>query len=132
MRVFSLTNFNQEVTLFVRDWIKLLSENKFEEACSQLDIPLDSEKNILWNVDILKEVFLDYCWHETMPLINNPYLLNLKEERIYFYEYNDATGYAIDYYIPIDKEWGDLTAQFSLIKSTETLYRVFLKDIHVL
>ena len=109
-----------------------MSEDKFYEACLQLDAPLESDKNILWKVDNLKEVFLDYHWHKRMPEITNPYSLNLKKERIYFYEYNDATGYAIEYDIPIDNEWGDLTAQFSFVKSTENLYYVFLRDIHVL
>ena len=127
MRVFNPANFNQEAPLFVRDWIKLLSEDKFYEACSQLDAPLESDKNILWKVDNLKEVFLYYNCHKRMPEMTNPYSLNLKKERIYFYKYKDATGYAIEYDIPIDNEWGDLTAQFSFVKSTENLYYVFLR-----
>ena len=132
MGVFNPANFNHEVTLFIRDWTKLLSGNEFDKACSLLDVPSDTEKNMVWTVDNLKQVFLDYCWHERMPEINNPYLMNLENERIDFYEYNDCIGYAINYDIPTDNQWGDLTAEFSFIKSTEDLYYVYLKDIHVL
>ena len=132
MRVFNPANFNQEVTFFIREWTKLLSEDKFDEACSQLDIPEDKEKNIVWNGNVLKGVFLDYCWHERMPLINNPYLMDLQKERIDLYEYNDGTGCAVDYDIPTDNNWGDLTAQFYFIKHTDNLFYVYLNDIHVL
>jgi len=132
MRIFNPTNFEHEVTLFIRAWIALLAANEFQEACSQIDMPDGKENAIVWDSSALKEVFLDYCWHERMPLINNPYAMNMQMERIDFYEYDDGTGCAVDYDIPTDPEWGDLTAQFSFVKSTDDLYYVFLDDIHVL
>ena len=67
-----------------------------------------------------------------MPVINDPYQMNLDKEVIDFYEYDDGSGYAIDYDIPLDGEWGDLTAQFSLKNETQGLYRICLYDLHVL
>ena len=58
--------------------------------------------------------------------------MDLQKERIEFYEYNDGTGYAVDYDLPTDNNWGDLTAQFSFIKITDNLHHVYLNNIHVL
>ena len=61
MRIFNQEYFHEEVNIFIREWVKLLSENKFEEACTLLDEPEDNGRNITWNAENLKEVFLDYC-----------------------------------------------------------------------
>lgn len=132
MRIFNQEHFREDVKLFIREWVKLLSENKFEEACALLDEPEDNDRNIIWNAENLKEVFLDYFWHERMPFINDPYQMNLDKEVIDFFEYDDGSGYAVDYDIPVDGEWGDLTAQFSIQKDTTNLYRIILEDVHVL
>jgi len=132
MRIFNLANFSQEVTLFIHSWIEFLSKNEFQEACAQLDVPERNKNSITWSDDKLREVFLDYCWHERMPLINSPYAMDLQKEKIDFYEYYDGTGYAVEYDIPLDGEWSDLTAQFSFVKNAGNVYYVFLKDIHVL
>lgn len=79
----------------------------------------------------MKEAFLDYDSVGRMPIINNPYQLDLTKEKIDFYKYDDDSGWAVDYDIPLDGEWGDLTAQFS-IKKVGDAYSIMLEDIHVL
>ncbi|UZR96783.1 DUF7668 domain-containing protein [Chondrinema litorale] len=130
MRVFNQNHLHEDIRLFIREWVKLLSLNKFKEANSLLDV--DSERNFNWNTENLKEVFLDYCWHERMPVINNPDQMDLDNEVITFYEYTDGSGYAVEYDIPLDGEWGDLTAKFSLESEDQRVYRVYLDDIHVM
>ena len=109
-----------------------MSEDKFDEACLQLDIPNDEQDKIVWDSINLQEIFNEYGWHERKPVINNPYSMNLDKEIVNFYEYNDSSGCGVDYNIPTDNEWGDLTAQFSFIKTTDQLYAVYLDSIHVL
>jgi hypothetical protein len=132
MRVFNHEHFFVEVTLFIRCWIKLLSENRFDEASKVLDEPEDNGRNILWTAENLREVFLDYCWHERMPDINDPFQMDLNSEVIEFYQYDDGSGYAVDYDIPLDGEWGDLTAKFSFKKMTKSLYITILYDMRVM
>ena len=57
--------------------------------------------------------------------------MDLTNEKIYFYEFNDKAGWAIEYDIPINGEWSDLTAQFEFYKK-ENGYSFLLHDIHVL
>lgn len=132
MRIFDQEHFHEEVTQYIRQWVKLLSENKFEEACRLLDEPEDKDRNIAWNGENLKEVFLDYCWNKRMPVINDPFQMDLEKEVVDFYAYADGSGYAVDYDIPLDGEWGDLTAQFSFKNETQGIFRVYLDDLHVL
>ena len=132
MRIFDQERFFEEATLFIREWTKLLSEAKFDEACAMLDEPEDNGRNIFWNAENLREVFLDYCWHKRMPVINNPYHMNLDKEVIDFYNYDDGSGYAVDYDIPLDGEWGELTANFQFKKESQNLYRIYLYDMRVM
>jgi hypothetical protein len=60
--------------------------------------------------------------------------MDLTGEQVEFYTYNmnNQKGYAVDYTLPLVGEWSDLTAQFSFIITTESLYTIHLEDIHVL
>ncbi|WP_181885250.1 hypothetical protein [Pontibacter diazotrophicus] len=48
MRMFTKKNFFDECTLFMREWVKLLSENKLDEACDMLDEPEDNGRSVFW------------------------------------------------------------------------------------
>jgi hypothetical protein len=131
MKRFKTQSLHEEITIFIRDWIELLSNNEFQKACHLLDAPESTNNEISWSVSNLKEAFLDYDSVGRMPIINNPYQLDLTKEKIDFYKYDDDSGWAVDYDIPLDGEWGDLTAQFS-IKKVGDAYSIMLEDIHVL
>jgi hypothetical protein len=130
VKIFDNDNLILDVTHFVRDWIALLAEGKFEVAINQLDASLENGVSI-WNVESLKAVFLEY-WKGEMPIINNPYQMDMRKEEIEFYHFDNGSGLAIDYLVPLENNWGDLTAQFSFVKNEGNFYYVYLTDIHVL
>jgi hypothetical protein len=113
MKTFKTESIREEITLFIRNWIELLSDYD------------------PWNVTNLKEAFLDYGAVGRMPVINSPYQMDLTTEKIEFYDYDDGSGWTVDYDIPLDGEWGDLTAQFSFKKAGDS-FVVKLNDIHVM
>jgi hypothetical protein len=131
MKTFRTESIHEEITLFIRNWIELLFNNEFEKACYLLDAPESDSDEDPWNATHLKEAFLDYGAIGRMPVINSPYQMDLTTEKIDFYEYDDGSGWAVDYDIPLDGEWGDLTAQFSF-KRAGNSFIVNLNDVHVM
>jgi hypothetical protein len=75
---------------------------------------------------------MDYGAVGRMPIINDPFLIGKKGDFFHFYEYEDGSGWAVDYDIPLDGERGDLTAEFSFKKLGDDKYAIFLHDLHVL
>jgi hypothetical protein len=130
MQKFEAENIEEELKLFLRDWVKLLSEGRFEEAVQQLDISLDGS-DVYWNPVFLRDVINEYAELYKNAKLTNPYLMELSKERIDVYPYNDNSGFAVDYNLPVNGEWSDLTAQFSF-KKNKSLFAVYLEDVHVL
>lgn len=132
MRIFSKDLFTEQVTKFIKDWTKLLSEGKYQEALDLLDQSANNKDNFVWTKEILKEVFLDYGKIGRMPIINDPYLMGKEGNFIDFFQYDDGSGWAVDYDIPLDGERGNLTAQFSFNKISGEMYSIFLQELHVM
>ncbi len=131
MKRFKTQSLYEEITIFIRDWVESLSNGEFEKALQLLDYSESGSNAIPWNETLLKEAFLDYGAIGRMPVINSPYQMDLATEKIEFYEYEDGSGYFVEYDVPLDGEWGDLTAQFS-IKKVGDDFSITLEDIHVL
>ncbi|MDF9801430.1 hypothetical protein OKW21_006739 [Catalinimonas alkaloidigena] len=113
----------KEITEIIRNWIKLLSENRLEEASKQIA----NDANQFWTEDRLKAVvFTDKNFK-----IENPYEMNPEGERVEIYEFDDNSGWAVEYDLPIEKRWSDLTAQFTFRKNKGKM-DFTLEDIHVL
>ena len=121
---------------FVKRWMKLLADNRFDEACALLEHP--NSFGIVWTPNLIKETVhntfsLDTLFYEFHPegaFFSDPY--ELEEQRdIELIELNDGSGYAFDYDIPLNGEWSDLTAQFEILKRPNG-YVVFLNNLHVL
>lgn len=127
----------QTLTGFVKDWLKLLSEGRFDEACALLDRPDDHGR--VWTPELIRELVADtynpqtlfYRNHPEGPRFTDPYALT--EERRYqsFGEFNDTTGYWLDYPVPMNGEWSDLTAQFEF-HVTANGYAAILNDLHIM
>ncbi|GAB3532972.1 hypothetical protein GCM10027443_17550 [Pontibacter brevis] len=132
MRIFENDLFKEQATKFIKDWTRLLSEGKFQEAIDLLDHSVNEKSDLVWTKETLKEAFLDYGEIGRMPIINDPYLMGSEGDIIDFYKYDDGSGWAVDYDIPLDGERGDLTAQFSFKKASGEMYSIFLQDLHAL
>ncbi|RDV11458.1 hypothetical protein DXT99_24675 [Pontibacter diazotrophicus] len=79
----------------------------------------------------MTEALLEYSGQRRMPSISDPYRMDLEKERICFIGYDDGS-YAVDYDIPIDGEWTDLTAQLTFKKHPSGLYLALLEGLSVL
>ncbi|MCB2408238.1 DUF7668 domain-containing protein [Hymenobacter lucidus] len=134
MHLFDSSKIKHQILLFIREWIALLFEEKFAEACNRIDGSIHPENSVAWTPELLNEVLMDYAWHERMPVVTNPAKMDLTDEQVYFYKYDSPAqhGYAVEYDIPLDGEWSDLTAQFSFVENSNNLYTITLEGIHVL
>ena len=132
MRIFKKSHFKEESKQFIKEWIRLLSRDKFQEALDLLDQPPNEENDFFWTKENLKESFMDYGGPGRMPIINDPFSMGKEGDSFDFYKYDDGSGWAIEYDIPLDGAKGDLTAQFSFKKSSGDLYSINLGDLHVM
>ena len=103
----------------------------FKKLAIWLDTPKDTKEYNIWNEETLLEQLSSYG-HRKMPIVSDPYKMDLSLGRIDFYEYDNKSGFAVDYDLPLYGEWNDLIVQFSFIKYIGNLYFVFLLDVHVL
>lgn len=126
----------ESIVAFVKGWMKLLAEGRFEEACALLDEP--NGYGITWTPRLIQETVNDtfnpesrfYKAHPDGPIFTDPFEI---EERIEIgvVELDDKRGYSFDYDIALNGEWSDLTAQFEFLKRSNG-YAVVLHDLHVL
>ena len=126
----------QDILAFVKHWMKLLAEDRLDEACRLLDEPNDY--GMVWTPDMIRELVADtfspdtifYKFHPEGPIFTDPYELEEQSDRE-VYRSEDGTTYYFDYDIPLNHEWSDLTAQFEFRKRSNGLAAV-LHDLHVM
>ena len=114
---------------FVRSWIRLLSNGKFEEAIMQIDAP--NSYGVEWSVKSVQRVLEDYVGKGVDFSITDPNEME-GDGRPNLFMFNGLQGFALDIKLPINGEWSDLTVQFEFIKKGKGYYSVILNDIHVL
>ena len=126
----------KSMLVFVKRWLKLLSDGRLDEACALLDEP--NCYKVSWTPDLIKqtvnEIFSPdsrfYLYHPEGPVFTDPH--ELKEGRdIDAVEFADGSGYSFWYDVPLNGEWSELTAQFEFLKTPKG-YAVVLHDLHVL
>ena len=125
----ALGNHENIFRKFVRNWIRLLSMGKFEEAIIQIDAPKNN--GIKWSAESIQKVLEDYVGGEATFSITDPNEME-GDGRPNLIMFNGLQGFAFDHDLPIDGKWSDLTVQFEFIKKTKGYYAVILHDIHVL
>jgi hypothetical protein len=115
------------VLAFVCDWIKAAAYTGFESAMGLLDRVTDG--GLQWSDKLFKQVSFGHMEKGVYPTITDPDdVPNLRRE---VYRYNDGSGLAVDYDLPLDGKRSDFTIQFEFLKAGE-FYKIHLRDIHVL
>jgi hypothetical protein len=107
-----------------------------DSACALLDEP--NCYAIFWTPDLIRQIVPDtfspatqfYRYHPEGPVFSDPFELE-EQKGLEVIEFEDGSGYAFDYYVPLNGEWSDLTAQFEFRKR-DGGYAVILHDLHVL
>jgi hypothetical protein len=126
----------QTLVAFVRQWLKLLSAGSWQEACGMIDEP--NCYGITWTPERIQQVVEDTFGpgcrfrsrHPEGILWSDPDELG-DGGHPEIYPHDDGSGYAFDHDVPLNGEWGDLTAQFEFHRRPQG-YAVVLHDLHVL
>lgn len=132
----SKENPASQILPFVKNWMKLLADDRFQDACEMIDRP--NSYGIIWTPDLIKATINEtfspdtvfYDFHPEGPIITNPF--ELEEQRfIEVVEFDGENGYAFEYDLPLNNERSDLTAQFEFIKDGDD-YAFVLHDLHMM
>jgi hypothetical protein len=125
----------QELKDFALRWLHLLSEDKLEEACAQIDQPgWDGSWTPEKVVKIVNETFHPetqfYRIHPEGPRFTSPYDLPEEKRSTAVFDLDDGS-FSIEQSIPLNGEWSDLSAIFEF-RRTPDGYRVALEDLYIL
>lgn len=125
----------EEARRFVRRWLKLLAEGRWEDACALLE---PDDHGIAWTpaaiLDLLHDTFppdsVFYERHPGGPAFTDPdELPEIGDARAIALD--DGSGWWLDCPVPLNHERGDLTAQLEL-RRRGSGYVAILHDLHVL
>ncbi|MCG7564205.1 hypothetical protein [Pseudoalteromonas sp. McH1-42] len=125
----SITASEEEIFQFVHEWIKLCALGMHKEAFSILDSPLKPDSHE-WGPEDIREITFDHFDDEKYPVITDPdkFISTIKK---YIYKYDDDSGWAVEYDLPLNGVMSDFTLMFDFIKDGE-YYKVILDDCHVM
>jgi len=118
-----------ELIKFVHDWVKLCSLGNVIEAFEILDSPIDPS-NHTWTAEDLREISFDHFDDGKQPEITDP---DTVDGTIYsdVFEYNDFSGWGVEYNLPMNGVVSDFTLMFDFIKSEDVL-KIILTDCHIM
>lgn len=129
------TNSLQEIRCVVRDWVQALAEGRFEDAANAM-----TSSDSLCSASSLREAVGGYCrrYREASaidkkkysPKVTCPFELDDRGENLVAYWKHGAVH--IEYELPVEREWSDLTAKFRLKKVHDGRFSLSLTDLRVL
>jgi len=112
----------------VRDWFTLLSQGEVEAAAAMIDA--ENSYGVRWGAQEIQAALREYSRDGETPKVTNPSSV-AGEGRSDFGAFDDGGGYWLDYAVPLDGEWSDLTAQFEFHVQGDR-FAFVLHDMHVL
>jgi hypothetical protein len=121
----TLASSDQEIVDFVSSWIGCLITDGYEVAISLLDEPIDDNRRKWTKLEWDREL---ECYGEGAA-ITSP--LEVPDLRTDVYLYNDGSGFAVDYDLPVNGTRSDHTLQFDF-RDVGSRMNVALDDLHVL
>ena len=101
---FAIGNYEKLLNDFVRNWIRLLSTDKFDEAIKQIDKP--NSTGVEWSATELKKVIEEYIGVGKKYSITDPNEME-GDGRPNLIIFNGLQGFAFDLALPINDEWSD-------------------------
>ncbi len=132
------TECHERFMAFVRTWCKLLAQGCWKEACELLDEP--NCYGISWTPESIRAFIEEDIYspdtrfareHPEGIIYTDPDELE-PQQRSELVAFSDHSGYCLDYDLPLNGEWSDITAQFEFLKREHNRYAVILHDLHVL
>ena len=126
----------------IRQWFRLLARDRWEQAIAMIGRP--KRYGIGWTVEIVRRAIEVETFgpgtrfrtaHPEGIVYSDPDTMteppDFWQKWAGIHHLKDGTGFAIDYPVPLNGEWSDLTAQFSFLRQPGG-YEVELEDLHVL
>jgi hypothetical protein len=134
-----LTLDSAGVEAFAFSWSELMAVGEMQAACDLLDEPRGDGRR--WTPELLREsIEIDHFgpgtvfskMHPDGVIYSDPHAVQSKSpHRNVVGRLDDGEGYWLDWDLPLNGEWSDLTAQFLFTRSDEG-FRVCLYDLHVM
>lgn len=128
---------NEDILNVIQEWVELLAADNFGAACAMLQNSPDAP----WTPDFLRRWISNYGWHDPMKDGSTYHVTSCQSAVGWETHYQivnqsnppNASGFTGDvmYTLPLNGEWSDLTALFSIF-SREGFLVLQLDDIHVL
>jgi hypothetical protein len=109
----------------VEEWLRAVATEQWNDAVALLDEA--NSHGVRWSAAKIRSAIDDYS---PGSRVCDPSTVG-SEPRITIGEFDDGSGYWLDYSVPINGAWSDLTAQF-VFKRRMSRYAVILNDLHVL
>ena len=121
----TLASSDREIVDFVSSWIDHLIRDGYEAAIALLDDPIEDNRRKLTKEEWDREL---ESYGEAAS-ISSPF--EVPGLRTDVYRYNDGSGFAVDYDLPVNGTRSDHTLQFDF-RSVGSEMHVALDDLHVL
>ena len=126
----------EELLAAIRMWFRLLAANRWEEASGMLDGP--NSYGTHWTPEQIRDALnLAYgpgcrfrIAHPEGPQFSDPDMAT-GFPSINVSPLSDGSGYNVEYDVPLNGVWSELTAQFEFLKRPGGL-AVVLHDLHML
>ena len=121
----TITSTDQEIVDFVSSWIDVIIRDGYESVIALLDDPID-DKRQKWTKEEWEHELV--CYGEAASITPPADVSNLRTD---VYRYDDGSGFAVDYDLPVNGTRSDHTLQFDF-RATGSGMHVALDDLHVL
>jgi hypothetical protein len=129
----------ESILRMVRQWMGLVSNRDFVSASAFLT-PVPGTK-VIYSPDVIRDVFGRYSkkYREAdpatrdvfFPKVSDPMLIDRSGENLVIYGRARVGIAFLEYDVPVDGTWSDLTASFFLLR-VEGGFGLGLQDVHVL
>jgi len=114
-----------DILTFAREWVEFAATHGLAAALNELDQPASSP----WTEEQFNQLTFNHFDDGEYCSITSP--VGVKDIRVDAYEYNDGSGFAVDYDLMLNGQRSDLTAQLNFRKG-KACYLIYLEAFHVL
>ena len=119
----------------VRRWVTLLAEGRFDEAAAEVNslaAPCSAAtlRDAIGRYSRKYRDASDIEKAKFFPTISSPLSMNDRGENLVLYPKEDST--VVEYDLPIENDWSDLTAKFQLVRRSADHFELSLIDLRVL
>jgi len=137
MLIMNAPDVETNLVTWARDWFDLLAAGQLAEACGRLDEA--NHYGVVWTPETIFELVQQTFTpgtvfareHPDGPRFTSPRTAR-GGERHHFGAFADGSGFWLNYDVPLNGEFSDLTAQFEFHWRTARTLAARLHDLHVM